>query len=223
MGAKIKLTGSIDASVRKGAKYYAFELTTNGSPTAPKGLPLPSQSIEYTVFVALKAGNKVKLDKATPEQKWLIEGEIALDIPVSKCPGEIGVIAFQISEIPGKQKAEAKTEEPVQTTVPEPPVVAEVAATVEAPEKSVAVEQETQFVSLGEIQLPEKFQNATLNPMKTALVREWILEHGELDKPLDVCLIDGDYWLMDGYRRYAIAKEIGLVQVPVVVHEEWTE
>ena len=34
----------------------------------------------------------------------MVQGEPILDVPVDDCPGEIGVVCFQVSIIPEKQK-----------------------------------------------------------------------------------------------------------------------
>lgn len=88
---------------------YAFEMKQGGSKNALKGLPLPSQQIQFTVFVSLKAGKKAGLEHAPADIKWLIPGELALDAPVSECPGEIGVVAFQITDIPNKSDVETES------------------------------------------------------------------------------------------------------------------
>jgi len=202
LGAKIVLTGIRSSLLRKTDKYYAFEMILGGSPTAPKGLPLASASVQYTVFVSLKAAKRANLELASDEQKWIVQGEIVLDVPVDECPGEIGVVAYQISVLPA-------FEEPVAIGEAQ----AEVAATVESPvvEDVVAF----QMVLIESIHLPEKFQGAWLNPEKTESLREWIIQNGKLDKPLDVCVGGGKYWLSDGYRRYVIAGEVGLTEVPI--------
>ncbi len=217
MGSKITLTGTSTGRIRKTDKYYTFDMIIGGSPTSPKGLPPVSSSVQYTVFVSLKAGKKAGLDKAQSDQKWVVQGEITLDLPVDLCLGEIGVIAFQIAEIPSKEKNAEKNDKVEPTTISQEPVneIEEVAATIEP----IAVTEKTsiQMLQITEINLPEKFLDAKLNPYKTAPVREWIQSHGRLDKPIDVQFINGKYWLVDGYRRYVLAKEVGLSEVPVQI------
>jgi len=178
MGAKIVLTGVRSSSLRKTDKYYAFEMILGGSPTAPKGLPLASASVQYTVFVSLKAAKRANLELVSAEQKWLVQGEIVLDVSVDECPGEIGVVAYQISVLPAFEESVALGA-----------VQAEVAATVE----TATVTEVVAFpmVSIESIHLPEKFQGAWLNPKKTESLREWIIQNGKLDKPLDVTT---DFW-----------------------------
>ncbi|MGZ0880300.1 plasmid stabilization protein, partial [Priestia megaterium] len=77
-----------------------------GSPSAPKGLK-KSTFISYTVFVAKKAFNKTGLTKKSiMHEKILIQGEPTLDIPIDECPGEVGVICFQITVLPNKNDKE---------------------------------------------------------------------------------------------------------------------
>ncbi|MED4319843.1 plasmid stabilization protein, partial [Priestia megaterium] len=69
-----------------------------------------STFISYTVFVAKKAFNKTGLTKKSiMHEKFLIQGEPTLDIPIDECPGEVGVICFQITVLPNKNDKE-KTE-----------------------------------------------------------------------------------------------------------------
>lgn len=227
MGAKITLVGTRTSKLRKTEKYFAFEMNLGGSKNGPKGLPTPSQEIQFTVFVSHKAGKKIHLENLQRDAKLLIQGELALDIPMKECPGEIGVIAFQISEVPPKEDEKPKEQaskpvQPAQEKVNE--VVSEVAAALESPTESQTEREPVpegkqsynlQYIDISKIQLPEKFQNAWLNPEKTAPVRELIQKTGKLDKPLEVKRESNGYWLIDGYRRYVIALEIGFHKVPV--------
>lgn len=215
MGAKITLTGTRAGKIRKTAKYYTFEMELGGSKSAPKGLPLASENIQYTVFVSLKAGKKAKLDVAPKDQKWLIQGEIVLDIPVQDCPGEIGVIAFQIAELPSKA-AEKPSQNKVTAEQEIKGTKAEVAATTDnQPNQDTVEPAPTTVIKLGDIQVPEPFLQTRLNPYKTDQLRDFVREHGQLDKPIHLCLVEGSYWLVDGYRRYVVAREFGIEEVSV--------
>ncbi|WP_226897856.1 ParB N-terminal domain-containing protein [Priestia megaterium] len=104
---KITLTGSATGPLREYDRYVAFDMREKGSPSAPKGLK-KSTFISYTVFVAKKAFNKTGLTKKSiMHEKVLIQGEPTLDIPIDECPGEIGVICFQITVLPNKNDKEA--------------------------------------------------------------------------------------------------------------------
>ncbi|PFA94046.1 plasmid stabilization protein [Priestia megaterium] len=130
MPHKITLTGSATGPLREYDRYVAFDMREKGSPSAPKGLK-KSTFISYTVFVAKKAFNKTGLTKKSiMHEKILIQGEPTLDIPIDECPGEVGVICFQITVLPNKndkeknesdvkkepkQEASAPAEEPKNT------------------------------------------------------------------------------------------------------------
>ncbi|MBT2258887.1 plasmid stabilization protein [Priestia megaterium] len=107
MPHKMTLTGSATGPLREYDRYVAFDMREKGSPSAPKGLK-KSTFISYTVFVAKKAFNKTGLTKKSiMHEKVLIQGEPTLDIPIDECPGEIGVICFQITVLPSKNDKEA--------------------------------------------------------------------------------------------------------------------
>ncbi|MFP3668807.1 plasmid stabilization protein [Priestia sp. SIMBA_032] len=136
MPHKITLTGSATGPLREYDRYVAFDMREKGSPSAPKGLK-KSTFISYTVFVAKKAFNKTGLTKKSiMHEKILIQGEPTLDIPIDECPGEIGVICFQITVLPNKNdkeknESEAK-KEPKQ----------EASASSEVPQKTESKKQE---------------------------------------------------------------------------------
>ncbi|MBT2255928.1 plasmid stabilization protein [Priestia megaterium] len=107
MPHKMTLTGSATGPLREYDRYVAFDMREKGSPSAPKGLK-KSTFISYTVFVAKKAFNKTGLTKKSiMHEKILIQGEPTLDIPIDECPGEIGIICFQITVLPNKNDKEA--------------------------------------------------------------------------------------------------------------------
>ncbi|MFE7083426.1 plasmid stabilization protein [Priestia megaterium] len=107
MPHKMTLTGSATGPLREYDRYVAFDMREKGSPAAPKGLK-KSTFISYTVFVAKKAFNKTGLTKKSiMHEKILVQGEPTLDIPIDECPGEIGIICFQITVLPNKNEKEA--------------------------------------------------------------------------------------------------------------------
>ncbi|MGN7233163.1 plasmid stabilization protein [Priestia megaterium] len=123
MPHKITLTGSATGPLREYDRYVAFDMREKGSPSAPKGLK-KSTFISYTVFVAKKAFNKTGLTKKSiMHEKILIQGEPTLDIPIDECPGEIGVICFQITVLPNKNdkeknESDAKKESKQEASAP---------------------------------------------------------------------------------------------------------
>jgi hypothetical protein len=106
MPHKMTITGSATGPLREYDRYVAFDMRKKGSPSAPKGLK-KSTFISYTVFVAKKAFNKTGLTKKSIiHEKILIQEEPTLDIPIDECPGEIGLICFQITVLSNKNDKE---------------------------------------------------------------------------------------------------------------------
>ncbi len=223
MPHKMTLTGSATGPLREYDRYVAFDMREKGSPSAPKGLK-KSTFISYTVFVAKKAFNKTGLTKKSiMHEKILIQGEPTLDIPIDECPGEIGIICFQITVLPNKNdkeaneskdKKEAKQEDKtIQSEVKETPVQEKKAV----PQKKQQLTQPkgTQdVVNFDEIIVPEAFLKTRPNPVKTEEVVEFVKRTGHLDKPLTI--EKGSKVLKDGYRRYIVAKTVKMNKVPVV-------
>jgi len=136
MPHKITLTGSATGPLREYDRYVAFDMREKGSPSAPKGLK-KSTFISYTVFVAKKAFNKTGLTKKSiMHEKILIQGEPTLDIPIDECPGEVGVICFQITVLPNKNDKEKNQSEEKK----EPKQ--EASASPESPQKTESKKQE---------------------------------------------------------------------------------
>ncbi|AYE53485.1 plasmid stabilization protein (plasmid) [Priestia megaterium NCT-2] len=136
MPHKITLTGSATGPLREYDRYVAFDMREKGSPSAPKGLK-KSTFISYTVFVAKKAFNKTGLTKKSiMHEKILIQGEPTLDIPIDECPGEIGVICFQITVLPNKNDQEKNQSEEKKESKQEG------SASSEAPQKTESKKQE---------------------------------------------------------------------------------
>jgi len=136
MPHKITLTGSATGPLREYDRYVAFDMREKGSPSAPKGLK-KSTFISYTVFVAKKAFNKTGLTKKSiMHEKILIQGEPTLDIPIDECPGEVGVICFQITVLPNKNDKEKNQSEEKK----EPKQ--EASASPETPQKTESKKQE---------------------------------------------------------------------------------
>ena len=223
MPHKMTLTGSATGPLREYDRYVAFDMREKGSPAAPKGLK-KSTFISYTVFVAKKAFNKTGLTKKSiMHEKILIQGEPTLDIPLDECPGEIGIICFQITVLPNKNDKEAnesKDKKEAQQEVSK--AQQEVAATKqEEKQEPVAKEAKTvqpkgtkDVVSFEDIIVPEAFLKTRPNPVKTEEVIEFVKRTGHLDKPLTI--EKGSKILKDGYRRYIVAKTMKMENVPVV-------
>lgn len=81
-------------------RVYSFDMEEEGIKGTPRALP-KSSKIQFTVFA-----NETQMKKADLfgppkiKDKIRVEGELALDIPMDDCPGEIGVIALKIEIMP---------------------------------------------------------------------------------------------------------------------------
>ncbi|WP_195694578.1 plasmid stabilization protein [Priestia megaterium] len=145
MPHKITLTGSATGPLREYDRYVAFDMREKGSPSAPKGLK-KSTFISYTVFVAKKAFNKTGLTKKSiMHEKILIQGEPTLDIPIDECPGEVGVICFQITVLPNKNDKEKNQSEEKKE------LKQEASASPEAPQKTESKKQEEAQASVSQL------------------------------------------------------------------------
>ena len=149
MPHKITLTGTPVSSLCKKGSFYTFDMEESGSSASPKGLP-DGSTITYTVFINEKQLKKAGLTEQTiKEQKIMVQGEPTLDVSVDDCPGEIGVICFQVSILPGKKE----TIEPVK---------------IKTEEKPKGPKGTEDFISLKQIVVPEEFLNSRPNPEKNA-------------------------------------------------------
>lgn len=217
MPHKITLTGKAVSPLRVNGNLYSFDMEESGSPSAPKGLPV-SQAITYTVFLNKKQLNKAELDeKNIREYKLLVQGEPTLDIPVDQCPGEIGVICFQVSIILDSKLVPEKKEEPIIQEIEQ--AVEQVASTVE---KVESVPEGTEdVIPLQSILVPKGFLRTRPNPQKNQIVMDYIKQHGHLDEPIMIRKNKRkNYVLVDGYRRYVVAQELNMEVVPITYFKE---
>jgi hypothetical protein len=203
MPHKITLTGKPVSSLRQKKTYYTFDMEENGSPAAPKGLP-KSSTITYTVFINQKQLKKAGLtDENIQTQKIMVQGEPTLDVSVDDCPGEIGVVCFQVSIIPEKQKEKELSKDSQEPEKNE----------VKAEEKPKGPDGTEDFILLEQISVPEAFLNSRPNPEKTQQVVDYVKRTGYLDEPI---IINRETKVLtDGYRRYIVAQKVKLDLVPV--------
>ncbi|MGG0463291.1 plasmid stabilization protein [Priestia aryabhattai] len=239
MPHKITLTGSATGPLREYDRYVAFDMREKGSPSAPKGLK-KSAFISYTVFVAKKAFNKTGLTKKSiMHEKILIQGEPTLDIPIDECPGEVGVICFQITVLPNKndkeknqseeqkepkqevsasseasQNTKSKKQEEEQAPVSQPVAKEEKKAEEKKTTLSNQPKGTQDLLNVDDIIVPKEFLKTRPNPEKTQKVIDFVKRTGRLDEPLTI--EKGSKILKDGYRRYVVAKTVKMDQVPVV-------
>ncbi|WP_425203939.1 plasmid stabilization protein [Priestia megaterium] len=246
MPHKMTITGSATGPLREYDRYVAFDMREKGSPAAPKGLK-KSTFISYTVFVAKKAFNKTGLTKKSiMHEKILIQGEPTLDIPIDECPGEIGIICFQITVLPNKNDKEAnesKDKKEAQQEVSK--AQQEVSATKqEEKQEPVAKEAKTVQPEVNETPVQEKkaapqkkqqpiqpkgtkdvvsfddiiVPEAFLKTRPNPVKTEEVIEFVKRTGHLDkpLTIEKETKVLKDGYRRYIVAKTVKMDKVPVI-------
>src|SRR6478736_848279 len=223
MPHKITLTGSATGPLREYDRYVAFDMREKGSPSAPKGLK-KSTFISYTVFVAKKAFNKTDLTKKSiMHEKILIQGEPTLDIPIDECPGEVGVICFQITVLPNKKDKEGNESNDKKEAKQEAFAAQQEVAATKQEEKKAEPKKKTlpnqpkgtqDLLNFDDIIVPEAFLKTRPNAEKTQKVIDFVKRTGRLDEPLTI--EKGSNVLKDGYRRYVVAKTVKMDKVPVM-------
>ncbi|PSR31026.1 MAG: hypothetical protein C7B43_04035 [Sulfobacillus benefaciens] len=211
MSAKITLTGYPTGPIEAFSDYFRFDMEEGGSAAPPKGLPGAS-ALTFTVFVSKKAGKKLGFPDS-PAHRLLIQGELTAELPMDQCPGELGVIAFKVDTLLPQETAETMDDDRPTT-----PAVATPAASVleEWPDLS-----EYPSLPLSQVIIPEAFLLTPPNAKKTSALQIRIAQHGQLDEPIVVRATENkQYLLIDGYRRYLIAEQLGWVAIPVRIEED---
>ena len=246
MPHKMTITGSATGPLREYDRYVAFDMREKGSPAAPKGLK-KSTFISYTVFVAKKAFNKTGLTKKSiMHEKILVQGEPTLDIPIDECPGEIGIICFQITVLPNKNDKEANESKDKKEAKQEVSKAQQEVATTKQEEKQEPVAKEAKTVQseVNETPVQEKkaaqqkkqqpiqpkgtkdvvgFEDiivpeAFLKTRPNPVKTEEVIEFVKRTGHLDkpLTIEKETKVLKDGYRRYIVAKTMKMDNVPVV-------
>lgn len=237
MPHKITLTGTPCSLLRQNGETFSFDMEESGSSAVPKGLPAIHTPITYTVFLNKKQLTKAGLDKKNiQEQKLLVQGEPTLDMSVEECPGEIGVICFQIAKIektakddsssPGQNDQQEAKEQVAAAKEPLSTVKMDKTTLIQQEDKEQAASAATEEVHselpfsfddqipLASITVPEEFLQTTPNPRKTQLVIDYVQMTGQLDEPIHIQ--KETYVLVDGYRRYLVAAQLKMEVVPIV-------
>ncbi|PGN54443.1 plasmid stabilization protein, partial [Priestia megaterium] len=194
-----------------------------------------------------KAFNKTGLTKKSiMHEKFLIQGEPTLDIPIDECPGEIGIICFQITVLPNKNDKEANESKDKKEAKQEvSKVQQEVAATKqEEKQEPVAKEAKTVHPEVKETPVQEKkaapqkkqqpiqpkgtkdvvsfddiiVPEAFLKTRPNPVKTEEVIEFVKRTGHLDkpLTIEKETKVLKDGYRRYIVAKTMKMENVPVV-------
>ncbi|MEH7568465.1 plasmid stabilization protein [Priestia megaterium] len=250
MPHKMTLTGSATGPLREYDRYVAFDMREKGSTAAPKGLK-KSTFISYTVFVAKKAFNKTGLTKKSiMHEKILVQGEPTLDIPIDECPGEIGIICFQITVLPNKNDKEANEPKDKKEAQQEVAKAQQEVAATKQEEKQESVAKEAKMVQpeVNETPVQEKkaaqpkkqqpiqprgtkdvvsfddiiVPEAFLKTRPNPVKTEEVIEFVKRTGHLDKPLtIEKETKILkDGYRRYIVAKTVKMDKVPVVYEHQ---
>ncbi|MHA7098135.1 ParB N-terminal domain-containing protein [Priestia aryabhattai] len=246
MPHKMTITGSATGPLREYDRYVAFDMREKGSPAAPKGLK-KSTFISYTVFVAKKAFNKTGLTKKSiMHEKILVQGEPTLDIPIDECPGEMGIICFQITVLPNKNEKEANESNDKKEAKQEVSKAQQEVAATKQEEKQELVVKEAKTVQpeVNETPIQEKkdaqpkkqqpiqpkgtkdvvsfddiiVPEAFLKTRPNPVKTEEVIEFVKRTGHLDkpLTIEKESKILKDGYRRYIVAKTMKMDKVPVV-------
>jgi hypothetical protein len=203
MTAKITITGVVEQirRVKTGIdsppfplKWICLDITTGGTGSAPKGLPMPSQDIHFTVLI-----NKTQYDELNRElnkfrvklvgSEVLIQGEITLDLSFDVIQGDMGIVAFEVESLEVNKKREA----------------ALYTETAEAPK----------VMKVDSIQISQEYQKLLPSEQKILKAIQYYEEHGSLDQEILLVKAEAGWVLCDGYTRYLAAKRLGLDEVSV--------
>lgn len=211
----ITLVGIPSSKLRDNGTHLSFDMEEAGSPTPPKKLP-KSSPVSFTVFLNEKQLKRAGLSAENiQEEAIIVKGEITLDVPMEDCPGEIGVICFQLFKVPPyqnhylqfKKKAEQKTDTESEQSIQKDGEEAFFETENPWPEGT------EDFLPLSDITIPEGFLSFQPSWIKTRKVISFVKHRGYLDEPITVNR--ETKLLIDGYRRYVVAQELGLKLVPV--------
>ena len=74
-------------------------------------------------------------------------------------------------------------------------------------------------IKIEQIIIPDCFKNTKPKKYKLDNVKQYVKKHGKLNKPI----VLNDNYLVDGYTRYLVAKELGLKEVEYVYEYENNE
>jgi hypothetical protein len=203
MAAKITITGVVGQirRVKTGIdcppiplKWICLDITTGGTGTAPKGLPMPSQHIDFTVLI-----NKAQYDELNRQlnkirvklvgSEVLIQGEITLDLSFDVIQGDMGIVAFEVESLEVKKKREAAIH----------------AETVQA----------HKLMKIDSIQISQEYKKLLPSEQKILKAMQYYEDHGSFDEEILLVEAEDGLVLRDGYTRYLAAKRLGLDEVAV--------
>lgn len=225
-------------------KVYAFTMQEGGNTPSPKPLPAGSR-IEFTVLVTEKQLKKAGVEN-TPftSHKYLVQGEISIDVPFTICTGDMALIASTIGVIPQKEERKEKADQDGQA-VPEKQETSKVSGKPPTEEdkkqkKALSVEEKPQRdqgathpmqaaqspwykaedvvqVKVSDILLTEPIHYQAKNITLPKQLRCYVERPEEKLQPVVVRRQGEKYSLVTGMQRYFLAKVLGLEQVPAVL------
>ncbi|EJW14324.1 plasmid stabilization protein [Paenibacillus alvei] len=211
MAHKIVLTGFPKSPLRSLEPIYTFDMTESSGPV-PKGLPKPENSITYTVFLNQKQLKKIEDTLVNFETtKYMIQGEPTLDVAVSDCPGEIGVLCSTIQVIPDKKKDSSNDNHESAASIEDSFGEKSISSVAYEEVAATSSDRPTQL-SLNSIKIPDDFLQKTPRREKVLDKIQYIQDTGKLDQPI---VLDEANTLVDRYTRYLAAKELNLETVEV--------
>lgn len=162
-----------------GVKWHCLEITTGGSPNAPKGLPTPSSDIDITILLNDKQLNKLNDESKLSQvklvgSKLLIQGELILDLSYEVLNGDIGVICFQAENLDAKKNMQAQNT--AETIQPEQEPASEPSAPTNPKEQPFKNPME-----LESILIPELYKQSTPREEKIIAAIQYYEQHGSFD------------------------------------------
>jgi hypothetical protein len=182
-------------------KVYAFMMQEGGNTSSPKPLPAGSQ-IEFTVLVTEKQLKKAGIETTSfASQKYMIQGEISIDVPFTIRTGDMALIASTIQVIAPKEASSEAAVEDGQadslTKAPKPPVM--------------PVPKGTQkVIARSDIVLPEGYSPPS--PEEIQAVVAFIEANGKFDRPM---VLSDSNMLIEGSAQYMAAVELSIERVPI--------
>jgi hypothetical protein len=182
-------------------KVYAFTMQEGGNSSSPKPLPAGSR-IEFTVLVTEKQVKKAGIETTSfASQKYMIQGEICIDVPFTICTGDMALIASTIQVIAQKEEKKEAAVEDGQVDLP--------AKTPKPP--AMPVPKGTQkVIARSDITIPE--ESTPPSPEAIQEVIACIEANGKFDQPM---VLSDTNVLVGGYAQYMAAVELGIERVPV--------
>lgn len=227
MPIKITVTGkpvAIRQAVYQNNTVVCLDFEEGGSVNPPKGLPQAS-TLTTTVLMNQKQWNKLlKSVKEAGEtiktaHKFLIQGEINVDLPMDIVEGDMGITAFQAQYLPQAEKS--KDEKPSKDEENKPSLEEKKVEKGNNNSKEIMIKNKSFVVleeldlSLQNIKIPETFLSINPKPEKVQNNIKHYKRNGKFNGEIVVIKEQNDWLLIDGYAKYVAAKEMNLSSLNV--------